>query len=35
MAKGWALIAASLEQNPWVTLERTSPGYITQEHRRL
>lgn len=31
MAQGWALIAWDTENDAWLAVERTSPGYVAQE----
>ena len=31
MAQGWALIAWSIENDPWLAVERSTPGYLAQE----
>jgi hypothetical protein len=31
MARGWALIACRIENDPWLAVERASPGYIAQQ----
>lgn len=35
MAQGWALIAWNLENDPWLSVERSGAGYIAQENVNL
>jgi hypothetical protein len=35
LAQAWALMAWSIEANPWGTCRRTSDGYIAQEAYRV
>lgn len=35
MIQGFALLAHAAEHNPWVPLDRVTPGYIKQEIQRL
>ena len=35
MIEGWVWLNLATESDPWISVERTSPGYIAQEIERL